>query len=267
MANPPRASILPDLQTYLRSVAPDAPYENLGSDAAAAGWIWRLRQVDIALVKDGLEHPALLVHFEVLIGKELDKLEVFDTVSVMLNAVPGPISAAARLQLTETLLYLFFGRLPPKPPTAEYPKPNTEPVYDARTTNAALDQALTFGQGSEDGDDTEPEQEPIEQGTLNVVIGKTPDGLPLFEDLYALGEDSGAVVDAFMDVFIEAINQIKSIETLHAFYNKSVKAVEFVKDFRAERSSEITRALNTRKGQIEGGFTDVPRRRSAAAAR
>lgn len=248
-------ALLPELQAFVETIGPDIPYEKLLDTAAEAGWQYRLVQNNLVPMPDA----TLVVTFDVSVGRE-DKFEHFDTVSIRLPATAGPVSFAARLQLTQTLIFLFFGRLPPQP---------------QREEEQAIDMT-----GRED-DIVLPGEDPLpdeggeyvngaaeEEEELDLIARREADGVPIFRDLYELGADTDATIDAFIEQMGAYLKTTSSLEQLGAVYTKNAAAIQFISDLGDDQDkADLKTLFDQRKEALsipnrQQGH--VPRRRARA---
>lgn len=213
-AVPMRKSMIPELYRFVRSLPADMPYHELAGAAQSAGWVWRMTEDSSYVAAPGL----VSIRFEVEIGKATNDLELeyFDAITMMVpQEAPSP-SLIARLNAQVALTYMVFGRLPPQQvaapqpvPVAPEPEPEPAPV-----------------------EDEVPWQKPKPKA-VEVVLSsrRTPDGLPVFSNLYDMDADASAIVAAALGGLQEALDDIDEQAKLTALWNKNGEAIEFIKDF------------------------------------
>lgn len=244
MANPPTKtpSLLLEAIKFASSISADTPYEELTKTAIDGGWAWHLRQHEIMPLG-----PVIAVNFDVLLGKTDGELQAVDTISVVVDAGPGPLSSAARNLAQASLIHLFFGRLPPRPAPVDAPRNIYEDGMEDETRSGRHD-------------DPEPASD------IALVERRTPDGLPIFVDLYALGEPGPVVTDAVLNEIEAALPGVTTVPALMALWQQNAEAFQYVQDLgNPEQRAELKRMLDRRKGELEAVASDVaPRRRSAA---
>lgn len=238
-ATPRNSSLLIEAIKFASTVPPETPYAELTRTAFDAGWVWYLRQTETLVVSGG----NFLVSFDVMLGKDADSLAVVDTISVQVSGSVGPISTQARGLAQASLVHLFFGRLPP----AEPERPNRAGLHRAQ---------------DEEPEDRYPDTQ-TDEPPLAIVERRTPDGLPLFVDLYALGGVPGTeVVDAVIDVIAETLPGLTTVAALIALGTHNAEAIQYVQDLgtNAQRQ-ELKRMIDTRKSELESADV-APRRRA-----
>lgn len=234
----------PELREFARNVA-GLPYDQLMPAAAEAGWDYTLQQTESVGLADG----SVLVTFQVFVGKD-GKFEPFDLLTVRTTA--APVSVSARLTAVQSLPYLFFGRLPPPPPTQQ------QPTQTIRTDD--VDIVLPAD---------EPEQEYVEEPTapIKVVARTEPDGVPIFVDLYALGDPTEAVIDAVFEA-VENFLERATFDQINAMGTKNPMMIKFVKDLGTEKDTAELMDMITRRRNLVAPpvLTGAGRRRQANRA-
>lgn len=222
MPAPKPSSFLPELKTFAANLK-DVPYERLLDAAAEAGWETLVNEIDAV----GCVDATTLVRFSVAVGRE-GRFEPFDTISVKTGPGPGPVSIAARLLLTQSLIYLFFGRLP-QPAPAAVPE-RTVAMDDADVTLP--------GETPLPEDDT-PEQEYVADKPSrrapkmpSLIDHLEPDGVPVFIDLDDVPNEftSEQIIAQFLADIDRAAVKFESREQLVALYTKNDLAMDFIKD-------------------------------------
>ncbi len=241
-------SLLPELRAFAANL--DAvPYDKLLQTAAEAGWQTFVQQVDAVGQTDG----TVLVTFQVFVGKD-DKLEPYDLLSVKVSPGPGPVSAVARKIVFEhSLVPLFFNRLPPPPAAAP------APVQTIKTD----DTDIVLPAEEEGG---EYVNDPVEAATPKVVERHEPDGVPIFVDLYALGDKTEHVIAAVLDEVDDFLQRAQSVETINAMGAKNPMMIKFLKDLGdAGDIEKFMRMVNDRRTLVAPPVLSNARRRSSAA--
>lgn len=226
------------------------PYEQLAQHFQEA-WKWRLVETDMIPMPDG----TVLARYDLMIGREIDRLERLDTVTFRLNNKPGPVSIGARIALAESLIFLVFGRLPPSPAPAA--QPNGEMKVDMSGGDVELP---AEDDGGEYVDDTPAE-------ALQLIARREPDGLPIFVDLYAMPNPTGEIIDALMVEVEGFLRTAETVEQIMAVANKNPDLIAFVKDLGEDSDRARLKGLfDEHKARIEmGPATPSPRRRTARA--
>jgi hypothetical protein len=245
---PKTPSLLPELRTLAQNIK-DLPYDQLLPAAAEAGWLTQLQQVDATGQTDG----TVLVTFQVFVGKE-DRFEPYDLLSVKVAPGPGPVSAVARRIAVDSLVPLFFGRYPqvaaPAQPAAQTIR--TDDVDIVLPGEPRGDQEYV-------NDDIAP--------PIKVVDHFEPDGVPIFVDLYALGDPSGEVIQYVMDEVENFLERAQSVETINAMGTKNPMMIKFIKDLGTpEDSAAFMDMVSRRRNLVAPPVLSNARRRSAAAA-
>lgn len=275
-------ALLPDLQKFVATLGADVPYDKLLSTAAEAGWSYRLVQREVQFAPHA---GSYLVSFDVQIGRD-GTFDLFDTVSVALrpeHVGPAmPVSLAARFHIVPTLIYMFFGRLPPQVP-ASPPKADPERTVDLSGADTGdivldLDDPTPADEAEDRGfvDALEIEtpftRKPVTKENLNIVDHLEPDGVPIFADLYEIGGPevtADEIVDEIMKVTKAFTIKVDSIEQLSAFYTKNTDLEQFLKDMatgeqRAEFKTHLDRAMERlRTPEREVKIPQTRRRRAA----
>lgn len=243
-------SILLEAIKFAGSIDRETPYEELTKVALDAGWVWHLRQ---AAVEDMGTNS--LFHFDVLLGKtDSPDLSVVDTISVAVLAQVGPLSSVARNTASASLLHLFFGRLPPAPAATPAGRAEDYPVREADDSPS--------GKTARYRDEEYPANE---TPAVAVVERHTPDGLPIFGDLYALGQPGPVVVDAVLDEIEAVLPDVMSVAALGALWQNNIEAMQYVQDLGTSNQRQALKGLlDRRKAAIEDAGNVAPRRRSAA---
>jgi hypothetical protein len=239
------------------------PYEGLAQHFRDSEWKYRLVQKSVTATMDG----SLLVDTDLHIGQTVDRLELFDTVTLRLPPGAGPVTLVARVQIEQSLLAVVFGRFPPMVTVAPGPVPTPAPGQmnggEARQVDMR-DADVTLP--GEDGGEYVHDQVPA----VDVIAKREPDGLPIFRDLYELGGEAGDIIDALL-VEIRAFSAgASSVEQLNALAVKNPDLVAFVKDFGdAQDISDLRSLIENRKREltvpaVATAAANAPRRRVRA---
>lgn len=267
-AAPETAVVLPDgrpllarLRDWLATVPDDHPYNDLVRLAREAGWDWLLRQSGVQP-----NEANVTVTFDMLIGRVgEDRFDYVDQASIMLPATPGPISVGARVQINPTILFMLFGRLPPAArPVAPAQDPVTVDMDDD-------DVELPGGEPESSDDDIDPmvagaDVPPWTPGTgLPDVVVSREGGIPVFADLDDIKAPAVDIIVAVTNEVNAALVKMTSVDQVMDMWDRNAPVFGWLQDFATpEQRSAIAGAFKRRRGQIEGGFTDVaPRRRGA----
>lgn len=251
-----KTSILPEFGKFLNNVGADVPYHMLAGAAKDAGWLLQIVETSSAGQPDG----TTLMSFDLLIGQDYAALEKFDELTFKVEAGPGPVSLAARARLEPSLLYLFFGRLPPA--TAPVVQEVRAPAGDADIElpgERPLSEPMNGTSEAEDRGLPGPV----------VVARHEPDGLPIFKDLYAIGGHSGPVmVNAVLDEVEAFLDRAQAEEQVVSLALKNPDLIKFVKDLGTPTQvAELDDMVWKRRKQLEVPvMAQAPRRRSAAGA-
>lgn len=260
----------------------DAPYNDIARLAAEAGWLTYLVETSAAPAYSG----GTLVTFDVLVGRAMDELDRLDQVTVCTGTGPGPVSLAARVMAQQSVIYLLTGRLPPgAAPVAGNPLPNGHAGAVTEQTIATDDRDVVLP-GEEpvpENDGGEYVTERSEKPPVNVVARREPDGLPIFRDLYEIGEPevktADEVVNAVLDEIAAFFDAAKTLEQIDALPRKNGCVnpdgspteegfIKFLKDFgTAEDLDEFKGMVNKRRNELQRPAGAIPRRRSAAVPR
>jgi hypothetical protein len=243
------SALLHELDQFASNLGP-LDYTKLMSAAYEADYRYKLVQKSAELTSTG----ATLVTFEVLVGKTDVPFELFDTVSIVIEPGQSSVSLAARVRVVTTLIYLFFGRLPP-----EVRQP-AAPVQTVRTDDVDIVLPREEDDGGEYIDD--PADAP-----LDVVDHHEPDGVPIFVDLYALGDPSADVIYAVLEEVENFLERAQSVETINALALKNPELIKFIKDLGTEADTAKFRDMvSRRKALVAPPVLSNARRRPAAGA-
>jgi hypothetical protein len=242
-------------------------YPDLAAHWNSSEWKYRLRQTDVTLAADA----TVLISTEVSIGPSWDRLEPFDTVTIRLPQGLGPISLAARMQLEQSLIGAVFGRYPAPAPimSAPVPRPAAEQMNGGDEQHVVMNDAdVRLG--------VEDEQEyvnapPSAVAPVNVVAKREPDGLPIFVDLYELGNPAGDVIDSVLPEIADFLQLAMTVEQVAALATKNPDVLTFIKDFGDDQDRrELKAMVDKRRAELSvsaaAAARDVPRRRVRAGA-
>lgn len=245
-AAPKISSFLPELRKFAENLN-TVSYDALLSAARDAGWSYFLQQTEATGQSDG----TVLVTFQVFVGKD-DKFEPYDLLSVKVAPGPGPVSAVARRIALESLVPLFFGRYPQV----------AAPAQPAAQTIRTDDVDIVLP-------DVEEQQEYVNKPLppIEVVARHEPDGVPIFVDLYALGDPSSEVITAVLDAVDDFLERAQSVETINAMGTKNPMMIKFIKDLGTpEDSAALMDMITRRRNLVAPPVLSNARRRSAATA-
>lgn len=267
--------ILPEWTEFKKNIPPDYPYEKLLQTAAEAGFEYQLQQISA----EGLADGSTLITFQVFIGRD-GKLEPYDTISMHQHQSIGPVSLAARIQATSTLIYMFFGRVPGAP-MAE--PEQTVAVEDHPEGDIVLPgETKPDPEGGEYVEDSAPISRRAAAAAAkmpSLIDHLEPDGVPVFVDFDALPEQftTEEIIGQFLVDINAAAVKFSSPEQLLALYTKNSDATDFLKelgtpadkakfaamlDDHKARLSEPAREVRIPGGK--GASEAAPRRRRAA---
>jgi hypothetical protein len=257
---PPLKTKAPSFLAELAQLAgnlKDLPYNELAAALADAGWISLLAQTDAIPTPTG----AVLVTFDLMVGKAYDSLERLDSITVTMPPNPGPVSVAARISARDSVLFMLTGRLPPRPDVAEA----------VRTAPPAAGQMNGGDERHVDMGDADIELPDHDKPTLLVIERREPDGLPIFRDLYDIGpgeaNSTGEVIEAVLAEVNEFL-ETASLEQVDALALKNPDLVTFVKDLGTpEDSAALRAAVTARKAALSARPEPAPRRRVSALQR
>lgn len=256
--------MLAELRKFAVNVI-DLPYEQLLPTAAEAGWEYRLVQRDVVFTPLN----EYMVTFDVLVGRE-GTFEPLDAVSVTIPASSGrpvyPVSLVARVQALQTLIYLFFGRLPPQPAPAEH----VEVKAPAGNADIVLPDEDAPDDGGEYVDD-----EPLLPTSVKVIDHFEPDGVPIFVDLYpmnlpgleAISENlrTAAIISAVLDEVDDFLERASSVEQINAMGMKNPEMIKFIKDLgRPEDAEKFKDMVDRRRNLVAPPVLSNARRRTSA---
>jgi len=248
---PKTPSLLPELRTLAANLAA-LPYDQLLPAAAEAGWLTQLQQVDATGQTDG----TVLVTFQVFVGKD-DSFEPYDLLSVKVAPGPGPVSAVARRIALESLVPLFFGRYPQvaAPAKQEWQTVQAKPGTDD----------IVIPDTDDDGGEYLPGEQTA--APIEVVARHEPDGVPIFVDLYALGDPTTDVITAVLDAADDFLERAQSVETINAMGTKNPMMIKFIKDLGTpEDSAALMDMITRRRNLVAPPVLSNARRRSSAQA-
>lgn len=248
-ANPKPPSYLPELKTFVENHRA-TPYGELLGAAASAGWETLVTELEATGQPDG----TTLVRFAVAVGRD-GKFEHFDNVTVRTGVGPGPVSIAARLALPQSLIYLFFGRLPEplrqaeqvvnveQQPEGDIHLPGENPLPPDNEQELVADSAPITRRAKAEAERMPP-----------LVDHFEPDGVPIFIDLDTVPErfGTGEIIDALLADMNTAAVKFTGKEQLLALYAKNEPAVGFLKELGStEDKAALAKMLSEHQARIE----------------
>lgn len=250
MPLPKTAPWAPDFARFIADSA-KIDYPDLAQHFRDSDWKYRLVQRSTIAAHDG----GTLIETDILLGPDYDKLEHFDTVTVKMPPNIAPVTSLVRQNLASSLLAVVFGRFPPEPVLA-VPKPGP----------GQLNGGDAFPAPPMDGG--EYVDEPDAAPAVNVIAKREPDGLPLFVDLYALGDRSEDVIDSVLEEIEAFMRQASSLEQIDALILKNPDMGAFIKDLGTpEDRSELKAMVEARRRELTvpaAAAASAPRRRPRA---
>lgn len=274
MPRPPTTkppAILAELAAFADTVQA-VPYGELPAAYRAAGFVWRLREVEVLPAPDA----SAIVRCDFMVGRAWEALSVLDTVTIRLPQGVGPLSVAARVQLEPTLIYLVSGRLPPAPERQAGPVAPERTVDMSRVNGRADDDVVLDDERPLPGEMPPGGGEYVgpEPLPLKVVARLEPDGVPVFADLYALGGPrvtTRDVVNAVLNEVEDFLEKATSVEEVTALGAKNAEMIAFVKDLGEDEDIvDLQKMVLDRREALRiaaaTGGASVPRRRRSAAA-
>lgn len=225
VATPKPVSFAQELKAFVENHRA-TPYAELLPAATEAGWETLVTELEATGQPDG----TTIVRFAVAVGCE-GKFEHFDNVTVRTGQGPGPVSIAARLALPQSLIYLFFGRLP-------------EASVQQKVVNVEASEGDIKLPGEDplppdDQQEYVPDSAPISRRAAaaeaqlpNLVDHLEPDGVPVFIDLDDIPAHftNRQIVDGFIDAVDHAAVRFSAKEQLLALYSKNPSAIDFIAD-------------------------------------
>lgn len=240
-------SFLTELRAFAANLG-EVPYEKLLATATEAGWEQFIQETGAVGQPDG----CVLVTFQVFVGKE-GRFEPFDQLSVKVSPGPGPVSAVARRIVFDSLVPLFFGRYP-------VAAAQLAPVTTVRTDDTDI-----VLPAADDGGEYVIEP----PAPLNVVARHEPDGVPIFADLYALGDPytTKQVVEAVLDAVDDFLQRASSVEQINAMGIKNPLMIKFIADLGEKAdSAELKEMIDRRRNEVAPPvLATTSRRRSSGA--
>lgn len=242
-----------ELYGFAASLA-DTPYNELAKAFFDAGWLSRLVETGTTACYDG----TVLVHFDLLVGREIDMLEKVDSFTMRMPIGAGPVSVAARMAARETVIYLLSSRLPPMQQPAAAPVVVPTAVVDDEPLPGEVPPAPVAA---------ETEVEP----TVRVVERREADGLPIFRDLYEIGADevrtTGDIITAVLDEVQSFLAATESPEAVNALATKNPEMMQFVRDVGTEEDIDDLKAMVAKRRNELARPAGAPRRRVPAVPR
>lgn len=254
--NPKTPSFLAEL-SQLAGNLKSLDYADLAAALADAGWISALAQTDVSSTATG----AVLVTFDVMVGKSYDALERLDSITLSMPPNPGPVSVAARISARESVIFLMTGRLPPRKEAEPVPPPapgqmNGGDEHTIDMTGREEDVAL----------DDPGEDKPM----VKVVERREPDGLPIFRDLYEIGpaeaDSTGEIVEAVLEE-VRSFLDSASAEQVDALLIKNPDMAAFLRDLGRPEDWEQFKTLGKERKAALAARPEPTRRRVSALAR
>lgn len=246
-----------DFASFLADSA-KVDYADLGQHFRDSAWKYRLLQRSAVPTSDG----GALIDTDILIGPDFDKLELFDTVTLKMPPNIVPMSLLVRQNIFASLLGAVFGRFPPEPVVQMAPPaPRPGQMNGGEMHN---DPEELGGEYVED--DTAP--------SVNVVLKREPDGLPIFVDLFAMdgplkGVPAGAIIDSVLEEVGSFLALASSLEQIDALALKNPDMKAFIKDLGDEQDrAELTAMVLARRKELTvpaaAAAANAPRRRQRA---
>lgn len=238
-------SYLPELKAFVENHKA-TPYADLLSAAAEAGWDTLLTEIEATGQPDG----TVIVRFAVAIGRD-NKFEPFDTLTVKVGNGPGPVSVAARRIAMDSLVYLFFNRLPELPAPQNVPVgPGADDIRLPGEDPLAPDQEYVA-----DSAPINRRQKAAEETMPPLVHHLEPDGVPIFinfDDDIPERFTTEEIVQQFLDDLDKAAVKFDSREQLIALYSKNEAAVNFLKELgTAADKAALSKLLTDHQTRIE----------------
>lgn len=242
---------LAQLAGNLKSV----PYNEKAKALLDAGWITLLAETAVTPTATG----AVLVSFDLMVGKSYDSLERLDQITVNMPPNPGPVSIAARISARDSVLFMLTGELPPRPEPAPQPTPGQMNGGDGETH-------VDMSGGDVELDGGDYADEPAKPA-VKVIERREPDGLPIFRDLYEIGpaeaDSTGEIISAVLEE-VTTFLETASAEQVDALATKNPDMITFVKDLGTPAdSAELRGAVTARKAVLAARPEPAARRRSA----
>lgn len=259
---------LADLERFANAMA-NEPYELLGQHYTAAGWKHRLIETSAVPAYSGTTQ----ISFDLYVAKDDGAFERFDQLTMSIAPGPGPVSVAARLAARESVIFMLSGRLPPAQPTRAQTL-DTVPITPTKPNGAAVPAPEPAAQNAFHGEYSDAEDPaPADLERVTVIDHLEPDGLPIFRDLYEIGEpevaNTGEIVEAVLEDIASFLNSASSLEQVDALAAKNEDAMAFLKDLGTEKDLATLKSLVAqRRNELQRPPGAVPpRRRVPAAAR
>lgn len=244
---PAAGGTLAELNAFVETLDPAIEYSKLPAALRAAGWLWRLKEREVMPLASG----NFLIVYDFMVGKDVNKLTVLDRVTAHL---PGNISALSmygRLSLDTTLVHLVFGRQPPAPPVQA---PTNEFAY---TDTTAPEAGYPMDEETIEEDEApvrrgRAEPVPVPRPEVDLISARTPDGIPLFDDLYAVDAGPEQIISALFATLEDELPKITTPEGLQVLWKKNAREFAFVNDFgTGGDKAYLPRLFAVRKDEID----------------
>lgn len=218
-----------DRRDFLAAIeaAEDVPYEDLLSALQVQGWYVNLFEVNAQPMPDS----TVLVTFEIRFGPSVARLQTADTVTIRVPDSVVTTSLWARVNIQASAIFALFNRLPPPRPV------ETEQTQQS----AAADPGRPVADPAPDNTPWEP---------LELVERRASDGVPIFYDLFALGETPDDIVQSFYMGLEKELATLHDMPQLAAIYTENVTAFDFVRQMMPERMNAFTDLLNNRRTEL-----------------
>lgn len=228
-------------------------YADLARHWADGPYKYRLIQRATHAGADG----SVIIDTDLHIGPSIERLEYFDTLTIKMPPNIAPVTLLVRQNMTASLIAVVFGRWPDAPAVAT--QPSQAPIVPPVHVN---------GHSEPDGGEylSEPETRPM----VDVITRREPDGLPIFKDLFALGDKTGDVLDAVLEEVGSFLKSADSIEQVMALAIKNPDMMAFVKDLGDEQDrTELKAMVDQRRRELTipaaAAAANAPRRRVRAS--
>ena len=212
------------LDTVLRVDQSGVEYQNLIAAIVSEGWFVQLRESGAVPAPDG----GTLMQFIMLAGPDPVFVQPIDQITIK---VPGNMAAPslwARANSYTSIVMALFNRLPPN-----------EGAQEARAA-AGLEPATA-----------EPEQRDDAWEPLDLVESRTADGLPIYYEPYALGDDPSDIIDSVLASLRNEVPEIQSSQAMATLWTENVNVFEYIKAIRPDVIDIITNEiLNPRTEEL-----------------
>lgn len=249
---------LAQLTGNLKSV----PYHEKAQAILDAGYITLLAETGVTPTATG----AVLVTFDLMVGKSYDALERLDQITLSMPPNPGPVSVAARISARESVLFMLTGELPPRKEAEPVPRPAPGQMNGG-------DEHTIDMTGREDDvafDDPHEYVDDKDKPHVKVVERREPDGLPIFRDLYEIGpaeaDSTGEIVEAVLEE-VRSFLDSASAEQVDALLIKNPDMAAFLRDLGRPEDWEQFKTLGKERKAALAARPEPTRRRVSALAR